>query len=207
MLESLVRMSKSHARLLLREKVTILDAVESIILMEFTLGTSLFDNYYPPISTYSQYKNAERELLCSLEINIHTLHTQSYPHVFSSHAKSKHIPHIYNGNGNGTHSSHKSDMKHMHLEEGNELVRNVVNNLNPVFQAVKEEKIPEFEGEGDDKVTLQEGKVNITEEEEILDLLKEFEEEENVDKVEKDISINNEAKSIFSKFSALKGKY
>lgn len=42
MLESLIRMSEAHARLLMKSSATLFDAVSVIILMEHTLMTNLF---------------------------------------------------------------------------------------------------------------------------------------------------------------------
>jgi DNA replicative helicase MCM subunit Mcm2 (Cdc46/Mcm family) len=42
MLESLIRMTEAHARLLMKSKATIYDAVSAIVLMEHTLMTELF---------------------------------------------------------------------------------------------------------------------------------------------------------------------
>jgi DNA replicative helicase MCM subunit Mcm2 (Cdc46/Mcm family) len=42
MLESLIRLSEAHARLLMKSQATLFDAVSIIILMEYTLMTCLF---------------------------------------------------------------------------------------------------------------------------------------------------------------------
>jgi DNA replicative helicase MCM subunit Mcm2 (Cdc46/Mcm family) len=44
MLESLIRMTEAHARLLMKSKATIYDAVCVVVLMEHTLMTELFAN-------------------------------------------------------------------------------------------------------------------------------------------------------------------
>jgi DNA helicase MCM9 len=42
MLESLIRLTEAHARLMMRSKATVFDAVSVIVLMEHTLMTDLF---------------------------------------------------------------------------------------------------------------------------------------------------------------------
>ena len=42
MLESIIRMTEAHARILMKNQATVFDAVCVIILMEYTLMTSLF---------------------------------------------------------------------------------------------------------------------------------------------------------------------
>ena len=50
MLESLIRMTEAHARLLMKSKATLFDAVSVIILMEHTLMTDLYrGDYLPPV--------------------------------------------------------------------------------------------------------------------------------------------------------------
>jgi DNA helicase MCM9 len=50
MLESLIRMTEAHARLLMKSAATIFDAVSVIILMEHTLMTDLYSGgYLPPV--------------------------------------------------------------------------------------------------------------------------------------------------------------
>jgi DNA helicase MCM9 len=44
MLESLIRMTEAHARLLMKNEATLFDAVSVIILMEYTLMTDLFNS-------------------------------------------------------------------------------------------------------------------------------------------------------------------
>jgi DNA helicase MCM9 len=48
MLESLIRLSEAHARLLMKSKATVFDAVSVIILMEHTLMSCLFGAEPPP---------------------------------------------------------------------------------------------------------------------------------------------------------------
>lgn len=50
MLESLIRMTEAHARLLMKSAATIFDAVSVIILMEHTLMSDLYSSgYLPPV--------------------------------------------------------------------------------------------------------------------------------------------------------------
>ena len=49
MLESLIRMTEAHARLLMKSSATVFDAVSIIILMEHTLMTNLFSEYLPSV--------------------------------------------------------------------------------------------------------------------------------------------------------------
>lgn len=50
MLESLIRMTEAHARLLMKSAATMFDAVSVIILMEHTLMSDLYSNgYLPPV--------------------------------------------------------------------------------------------------------------------------------------------------------------
>lgn len=48
MLESLIRMTEAHARLLMKSSATVFDAVSIIILMEHTLMTELFNGEFLP---------------------------------------------------------------------------------------------------------------------------------------------------------------
>ena len=48
MLESLIRMTEAHARLLMKSQASVFDAVSVIILMEHTLMTELFKGEYLP---------------------------------------------------------------------------------------------------------------------------------------------------------------
>lgn len=45
MFESLIRMTEAHARLLMRNKATLFDAISVIVLMEHTLFTGIFSSY------------------------------------------------------------------------------------------------------------------------------------------------------------------
>ena len=50
MLESLIRMTEAHARLLMKSAATMFDAVSVIILMEHTLMSDLYSSgYLPPV--------------------------------------------------------------------------------------------------------------------------------------------------------------
>ena len=64
MLESLIRLSEAHARLLMKSSATVFDAVSVIVLMEHSLQTCLFGAEPPPavvfadVSQYLDVKNA-----------------------------------------------------------------------------------------------------------------------------------------------------
>lgn len=49
MLESLIRMTEAHARLLMKSHATLFDAVTVIVLMEHTLMTELFGDDLPGV--------------------------------------------------------------------------------------------------------------------------------------------------------------
>jgi DNA helicase MCM9 len=50
MLESLIRMTEAHARLLMKSAASVFDAVSVIILMEHTLMTDLYSGgFLPPV--------------------------------------------------------------------------------------------------------------------------------------------------------------
>jgi DNA helicase MCM9 len=49
MLESLIRMTEAHARLLMKSSATLFDAITVIILMEHTLMTDLFGDALPDV--------------------------------------------------------------------------------------------------------------------------------------------------------------
>ncbi len=68
MLESLIRLSQAHARLMCRDKILLQDAVFIIILMEHTLMTNLLDAGYSCRLSEMEYSEAEREVLSKLGI-------------------------------------------------------------------------------------------------------------------------------------------
>jgi DNA helicase MCM9 len=60
MLESLIRMTEAHARLLMKSAATMFDAVSVIILMEHTLMSDLYSSgYLPPV----MFENQEEYIL------------------------------------------------------------------------------------------------------------------------------------------------
>lgn len=75
MLESLIRMTEAHARLLMKSSATVFDAVSIIILMEHTLMTNLFSEYLPSVlfDSKDQYIAARDYLLYKLGIDMSCL--------------------------------------------------------------------------------------------------------------------------------------
>lgn len=73
MLESLIRMTEAHARLLMKSSATVFDAVSVIILMEHTLMTDLYSgSYLPPVMFESQeeYLAVRDDLLYKLGLDM-----------------------------------------------------------------------------------------------------------------------------------------
>jgi len=54
MLESLIRLTEAHARLMFRNEATLFDAVSVVLLMEHSLMTNLFDPLPPVLQTDPQ---------------------------------------------------------------------------------------------------------------------------------------------------------
>jgi len=72
MLESLIRLSEAHARLLMKSKATVFDAVSVIILMEHTLCTCLFGAESPPDVTFDdlqKYLEAKEKIFYRLGLD------------------------------------------------------------------------------------------------------------------------------------------
>ena len=72
MLESLIRLSEAHARLLMKSEATMFDAVSVIILMEHTLMTCLFGADPPPdvvFKSHHDYLEAKEAILYRLALD------------------------------------------------------------------------------------------------------------------------------------------
>jgi DNA helicase MCM9 len=72
MLESLIRLSEAHARLLMKSEATLFDAVSIIILMEHTLFTCLFGAEPPPnviFKDHHEYLQAKDAVLYRLALD------------------------------------------------------------------------------------------------------------------------------------------
>ena len=69
MLESLIRISEAHARLMMREEIIVLDAIMTIILMEHWLNSGLLEELFPVIMSYERYQEAKHEILLRLGLN------------------------------------------------------------------------------------------------------------------------------------------
>jgi DNA helicase MCM9 len=73
MLESLIRMTEAHARLLMKSAATMFDAVSVIILMEHTLMSDLYSSgYLPPVmfDNQEEYVLVRDDLLYKLGLNL-----------------------------------------------------------------------------------------------------------------------------------------
>jgi DNA helicase MCM9 len=73
MLESLIRMTEAHGRLLMKSAATMFDAVSVIILMEHTLMTDLYSSgYLPPVmfENKEEYIMVRDDLLYKLGLNL-----------------------------------------------------------------------------------------------------------------------------------------
>jgi DNA replicative helicase MCM subunit Mcm2 (Cdc46/Mcm family) len=72
MLESLIRMTEAHARLLMKSAATVFDAVSVIILMEHTLMTDLYKGEFLPsvlFENQEQYLTVRKDLLYKLGLD------------------------------------------------------------------------------------------------------------------------------------------
>lgn len=71
MLESLIRMTEAHARLLMKSAASVFDAVSVIVLMEHTLMTQIF-NELPPVcfTSKDQYREVRNDLIYKLGLDI-----------------------------------------------------------------------------------------------------------------------------------------
>ena len=76
MLESIIRMTEAHARLLMKSATTLFDAVSVIILMEHTLMTDLYHGEsLPPVifDSMDHYKLVRDDLLYKLGLDINSI--------------------------------------------------------------------------------------------------------------------------------------
>lgn len=72
MLESLIRLSEAHARLLMKSEATVFDSISVIILMEHTLMTCLFGSEPPPSVVFNNredYIEAKTSILYRLGLD------------------------------------------------------------------------------------------------------------------------------------------
>ena len=72
MLESLIRLTEAHARLLMKTQATLFDAISVIILMEYTLNTCFFGTGQPPSVLFTnkrEYEEAKEVILKKLKLN------------------------------------------------------------------------------------------------------------------------------------------
>lgn len=69
MLESLIRLSEAHARMMFRKDIIIYDAISVVILMEHCINTGLFDENYPIIMSRQMYEKAKDEALTKLGLD------------------------------------------------------------------------------------------------------------------------------------------
>lgn len=76
MLESLIRMSEAHARLLMKSAATVFDAVSVIILMEHTLMTDLYQGELLPsvlFESKEDYQVVRNDLFYKLGLDVNSL--------------------------------------------------------------------------------------------------------------------------------------
>lgn len=76
MLESLIRMSEAHARLLMKSAATVFDAVSVIILMEHTLMTDLYQGELLPsvlFESKEDYQEVRNDLFYKLGLDVNSL--------------------------------------------------------------------------------------------------------------------------------------
>ena len=76
MLESLIRMSEAHARLLMKSAATVFDAVSVIILMEHTLMTDLYQGELLPsvlFESKEDYQAVRNDLFYKLGLDVNSL--------------------------------------------------------------------------------------------------------------------------------------
>jgi DNA replicative helicase MCM subunit Mcm2 (Cdc46/Mcm family) len=69
MLESLIRLSEAHARMMFRKDIIIYDAISVVILMEHCINTGLFDENYPIVMSRQMYEKAKDEALTKLGLD------------------------------------------------------------------------------------------------------------------------------------------
>jgi len=69
MLESLIRISEAHARLMMRRDVIVLDAITTIIIMEHCLSSGLLEENFPVVMSFERYQEAKHEILLRLGLH------------------------------------------------------------------------------------------------------------------------------------------
>ena len=70
MLESLIRLSEAHARLMNKNEIDIFDAVCCVILMEHCVSTGLYTEIPPVIMSRQIYEKAKYDTLIRLGLEI-----------------------------------------------------------------------------------------------------------------------------------------
>ena len=69
MLESLIRLAESHARLMFRKDIEVFDAINVIILMEHCINTGLFQKPYSCLLSPEMYSQAKAEVMQGLGLH------------------------------------------------------------------------------------------------------------------------------------------
>ena len=117
LLESMVRLTEAHARLMFREEATVVDAIVTIVLMESSVFcTSLLDSVPSPLHSLlpmdpdKAYIEFERLVLRKLNLeHLSTENTNNSPDGFDSHSQ--------NGGNNVPSSNNGKKNEFLHLED------------------------------------------------------------------------------------------